>query len=405
MKLTLLITLSSLLAQTQANEMPESLVAAQFTPDPYLHSDKLQMILNRQLQLVGCSPSHLNYLSKSSPPPKDEEDEITCYYCDLGQDIWKEQKVNPSLYSSFRDMIGQSIHCDSHVYPFPLQKTAQQARQYDSEHNLTVASVKGVVHNQPSSGSSVLMNAIIVGEGDKARVYSDHPAVIDLVNLCSDGVVRDEDCDIEKQVDALKDLVYLLSRTEPKEESIYLKMIPSSTANMSVLKSALTNQNNTKWIYVWRDANEMLTKVTSKKRHSCLKKRNNPSEGLLNFVKGFGYDDLQSLTDEEVCSAYYAYNHEMALYQLPLHDPNTVILNYESSIKNHANLMSVLANHFSIPIDDNNDKVTSQLKKKSHSRSSGRNVDSWVEEEDEPNFNLEKVREAVVNANKKFFIN
>merc|ERR1712157_337147 len=104
---------------------------------------------------------------------------------------------------------------------------------------------------------------------------------------CSEGVVQDEDCDTEKQVRAVKDLVYLLARTEPEEESIYLKMIPSSTPNLSILQSALSNQTNTKWIYVWRDANELLTKVTSKKRHSCLKKRNNPSEGLLNFVKGF----------------------------------------------------------------------------------------------------------------------
>jgi len=295
---------------------------AQFSADPYVNDDKLQLVLNRQLQLVGCNFQ----LDSFSPGGK-----VSCYYCDLGTNVWNAQKQDPSVLPSFRDMLGISTHCDSHAYSFDLEELVEETQKYDSENGLFNGQYKGVIYNQPSSGSSVLTNAIIVGDAN-SRVYADHPAIVDLVNVCNDGAMDASLCDFDLQVAAMKDLLYLLSRTAPGEDNIYLKMIPSSAANMNVLRAALEGQD-TKWVYVWRDADEILTKATERKYNSCLKNRNNPSKGLLRFVQDQGHQDLKALTDEEVCSAYYAYNHETAVNELSNEDPNTLFLNYESSIK------------------------------------------------------------------------
>jgi len=88
------------------------------------------------------------------------------------------------------------------------------------------------------------------------------------------------------------------------ESNIYIKLNPSSSANINVLRKALHGQD-VKWAYVQRDADEVLLKATEKKRNGCLKNRNNPSDGLLTYVQELGYENLQKLTDEEVCSAFF----------------------------------------------------------------------------------------------------
>lgn len=81
-------------------------------------------------------------------------------------------------------------------------------------------------------------------------------------------------------------------------------MNPHSSANIKVLRDALTDEP-VKWAYVQRDADEVLTKATERKRNGCLKNRNNPSKGLLAYVQAMGYDNLKGFTDEEVCSAFF----------------------------------------------------------------------------------------------------
>jgi len=361
------------------------LIQAQFSVDPFANVDKLPLVLDRTLQLAGCDFRADSFSSAG---------DLQCYYCHLATDVWEAQREDPSLLPSFRDMLGTSLHCTDHVYLFSLKEVANMARKYDVEKNNPIGKVKGVIVTQPSAGSSVLMNAIIVGEGSKSHTYADHPAIIDILDACEAS--GDNECSLDEQVSAMIDLIYMLSRTDHPESNIYIKLNPSSSANINVLRKALHGQD-VKWAYVQRDADEVLLKATEKKRNGCLKNRNNPSDGLLTYVQELGYENLQKLTDEEVCSAFFAHNHQAAINEFSSEDPNTILLDYESSIKNKNQLITHLQDFFEINVKDKavHEKVNTQLQKETHSRGS-RKRGQWV---DEPR---KGIPESVKKANAKF---
>lgn len=363
-----------------------SLLNSQFSVDPFAKiDDKVPLVLDGTLQLAGCDFREGAFSS---------EGDVQCYYCHMPNDVWEAQKDDPSTLPSFRDMLGRSEHCSDHAYVFSLKDIANAARNYDAEHNLQHANVSGVIVTQPSAGSSVLMNAIIVGD-TKSCTYADHPAIIGLLDACEVSS-NEEECDSKNQVASMKDLLYMLSFTGHCESSMYIKLNPGSSANIGILREALDGQD-VKWAYVQRDADEVLAKAMDRKRHGCLKKRNNPSNGLLQYVNGRGYDDLKTFTDEEVCSAYFAHNHHTAISEFSSNDPKTVIFDYEDDIKNKANLLVNLNEFFDIATDDAqvNEKVKQQVEKETHSRGS-RKRQKWV---DEPK---RVIADKVKSANEKF---
>jgi len=385
---TLVILLSSLkcLVSGDQQEVYEgSLIHAQFSADPHLLSNKTSLVLDGTLQLAGCGISQI---------PNSSVNDFECYYCELGEDTWAAQQLDPSLLPSFRDMLGESIHCSDHAYLFNLKDIVATARNYDEVNSIPVGKVKGVIMSQPSSGSSVLMNAIIVAEGKKSRTHADHPAIIEVLDACDN--LNDNLCDFEDHVSAMVDLIYLLSR---RESDIFIKLNPHSSANIKVLREALHDEKDVKWAYVQRGADEVLTKATERKRNGCLKNRNNPSKGLLTFVQNKGYDDLKDFTDEEVCSAFFAYNHQTAVNEFSTEDPNTIIMDYDSSIKNKDQLRTHVTDFFEIDLADNalSARVTAIVQKETHSRGGSRRKNVFVDEAQREGFTA-----LVKSANAKF---
>jgi len=365
------------------------LIQSQFSADPHLLSNKTSLVLDGTLQLAGCG---------ISPIPNSSVNDFECYYCELGEETWTAQQADPSLLPSFRDMLGKSLHCSDHAYLFNLKDIVATARIHDEDNNITVGKVKGVIMGQPSSGSSVLMNAIIVAEGNDSRTHADHPAIIELLDACN--ILNDNLCDFGDHVTAMVDLIYMLTR---KESDIYIKVNPHSSANIKVLRDALSDEP-VKWAYVQRDADEVLTKATERKRNGCLKNRNNPSKGLLAYVQAMGYDNLIGFTDEEVCSAFFAHNHQTAVDEFSTTDSNTIFLAYESSIKDKSQLITHLQDFFEIDVTNDaavHTRVTDQMEKTTHSRGGHRGVSNshnvWVDEAP-----MEGVTDAVQSANAKF---
>ena len=183
----------------------ESYVASQFSPDQHARRDKLDLILKRKLQLSECIVLDNPFEVESRKP-------IVCYFCDLSQDIWEQQRTDPSALPSYRDMQGRSDHCSDHIYPLNLEDVVEAAKAYDAKNGKSTSSVKGVLFHQPKSGSTVFMNAIITAEGENARVYSDHPALYSIAAACDQEGYSDH-CDFDLQAKAIADVLYLLTRT------------------------------------------------------------------------------------------------------------------------------------------------------------------------------------------------
>lgn len=366
-----IVTLCSLSA---SDAQQESLVEAQFAPDPFQNEDKLNLVLNNDLQLTDCIVRPNSFTSSGNSDSYNEN--VQCSYCHMADDIWAAQRQNPAGSPSFRDMVGESNHCSERMYPFSLKELAAKAREHDEKSgNVPSGGVKGIVYHQVGSGSSVLMNAITAAEGDSAQVYSDHAAVITLATACNR--MEESECDPSLQAAAMSDLVYLLSRSKNNNQSIYFKMSPCSTASIPMMRQAVGN-SDTKWLFVSRDDDEVVMKETSNRYSNCKKNRNGPSTGLAAYVKSFGYDSLRDLSDVEVCSAYNAYTHYTAESDMKAHK-HSYVIDYETTIKDPKKIIELMGDLFDIDATSGPtyQKVLEQTRQKSSAR--GASMGAWSE--------------------------
>ncbi len=275
-----------------------SIIALQFNADKYASSDdKLKLVLDGTLQLVDCT---------IAPNSFEQEGEnyknIHCSFCEIGSDVWQAQKENPSLYPHFGNILGQSEHCNNHRYSFPLEDivAATQAKSNRME-------CGAFVFHQGKTGSSAFMNAITIADPD-SRVITEHPAISGVLNACdkAESLYDQKDCQFEKQVKAMKDIIGIISQTSNNsdaamKEKIYFKLHPSTSGNINVAATAFPE---CKRIFIYREPNTVLSKhIEKKKRSSCVKMRNHPNQSLKSYLEDKGMK-LNDMTDEMVCSAY-----------------------------------------------------------------------------------------------------
>ena len=103
----------------------------------------------------------------------------------------------------------------------------------------------------------------------------------------------------------------MLCELDEKESNVYFKMNPASTANIAVIKQGLYQLNPTKFDdinfqYLYRgDVDTVLAKSTKRRQNSCVRNRNNGSQELMKFIRSRGIDDVKSMSDEDICSAYF----------------------------------------------------------------------------------------------------
>ena len=274
-----------------------SIIAMQFNADKYASSDdKLKLVLDGTLQLVDCSIAP-NSFEKEGENYKN----IHCSFCEIGSDVWQAQKENPSLYPHFGNILGQSEHCNNHRYSFPLEEIvkANQANSNNME-------CGAFVFHQGKTGSSALMNAITIADPD-GLVIAEHPAVSGVINACdkAESLYDKKDCQFEKQVKAMKDIIGVISQSmnnsNDMKEKIYFKLHPSTSGNINIAATAFPE---CKRIFIYRDPNTVLSKhIQKKKRSTCVKMKNHPNQSLKSYLEDKGME-LNDMTDEMVCSAY-----------------------------------------------------------------------------------------------------
>ena len=88
-------------------------------------------------------------------------------------------------------------------------------------------------------------------------------------------------------------------------------MNPASTANIAVIKEGLyqldpAKFDNINFQYLYRgDVDTALAKSTKRRQNSCVRNRNNGSLELMKFIRSRGIDDVKSMSNEDICSAYF----------------------------------------------------------------------------------------------------
>ena len=88
-------------------------------------------------------------------------------------------------------------------------------------------------------------------------------------------------------------------------------MNPAATANIAVIKQGFKQldpprYDDIKFQYLYRgDVDTVLAKSTKRRQNSCVRNRNNGSQGLMTFIKSRGINDVKSMSNEDICSAYF----------------------------------------------------------------------------------------------------
>mmetsp|Transcript_5466 Transcript_5466/g.8999 ORF Transcript_5466/g.8999 Transcript_5466/m.8999 type:complete len:388 (-) Transcript_5466:28-1191(-) len=258
-----------------------SLVSRQFSEDPYLGQDKLELILSGRFMLADVHMSG--------------DEEVIGYFCEFDFD---RQQKDPSLAPRFIDLYGESRHCQEHHAALPLHHVAKASRERDAKGEMYSIDPSAFIFHQPKSGSALLTNMIAASQPG-TRVISESSALGDILSC--------QNCNHEIKVQALQDAMYLLGRTT-KDTHLYVKLSARNTVGLSVMRDSFPN---TKWVFVYRDADTILQKLMNSKveRRICgTKNRRNPGKAMASYLVSKEKSVATLETDEQVCAAFLATN-------------------------------------------------------------------------------------------------
>jgi len=190
---------------------------------------------------------------------------------------WSAHKQDPSSTPMFRDVIARSNDCDL-PKEIPLSKVVAAARAYDNNVNNVGSSGEGgkvlnltaAVFHESRCGSTLAANVFVAMDPVRHRVYSESPPPVAALKACGETYGR---CPIETAAALLRDVVYLMSRTDDDlEERVFFKIQSIGSLNIPVFQTAFPN---TPWIYVFRDPVQVMMSHIGhgNKKAVCTRKR------------------------------------------------------------------------------------------------------------------------------------
>ena len=273
-----------------------SLIAQQFTPDPFGSRDRMDMIKSGELGLAG-----LRYMPSSFSNNNAGGDVYTEVYGEFCAFDSSLNKANPSFYSTHKDIQAESVHCGEHRYSVSLHEVMAAIEQ-DGSSNVKTLPLEGMLFHQGYSGAGLISNALTAF--DSTLVVSEHDALADALAACD--VIRNrflsEDCSSTKQQALIRDVITLLSRTSDGTMShLFLKLHSSSAAYLPTLRALYPDA---KWTFSYRDAEETLEKSMQRYRNTvCKKAKRNPTSALVDMSTEHQLD-LEHLSHHEVCALH-----------------------------------------------------------------------------------------------------
>jgi hypothetical protein len=137
-----------------------SLIASQFSADPYANQDKMELIVSGKFTLI--------YVHMTS------DDDFFGDFCEFD---FQPQKDDPSLVPRFID-IHETVHCQEHSVILPLLDVSRASRDCDHGSKSSTHSMipSAFVFHDPESGSTLLTNNIVASQPG-SRLISESSAV------------------------------------------------------------------------------------------------------------------------------------------------------------------------------------------------------------------------------------
>ena len=273
-------------------------------------------------------------------------------FCDLD---FSGQKINPSEQPMFRDVVGHS-NCedDFRRVKVDLSEAVELVREFDTDvanqrysNGPTVLELKGAVFHESRCGSTLAANSMVALNPEKNRVYSESAPPITVMKACGEDF---SECTVDASANLLKDVVYLMGRSNsPTEEYLFFKFQSITTRYMQSFRAAFPT---TPWIFLYREPVEvMMSHLDGFRKTSqamCVRSKSRTMQ-IQSFVKREGYG-MEDLEDEEFCSIHLATLCECALKNLADSNGFGLAVKYSPDLV-HVFLDTIFPKHFKANVD------------------------------------------------------
>jgi hypothetical protein len=312
-----------------------------------LHNPIEHAILEAKYFLIDIEISN-RALDSSDDLNSTQYGKVTGIFCPLD---WSLQKTNPSTVPMFRVLVSESRHCGPNKVTMDIRHIVKKSRLYDkammeamAQHReipiTRVLSLGGVVFHESRCGSTLVANLLVAANPLAHRVYSESIPPL--------TVIRAQAGSREKQKELLRDVVYLMSRTQsPHETKVLFKIQSIGTHAISLWTETFPT---VPWIFVYRDPVEILSSQLRNggdeaKRAPCLRYQDSPPSQVLSLLKSLEID-IQALSKVQFCAAMLATLCQAAINEYVRNPSNGRFVNYASL----PDIMweSILPNHFDV---------------------------------------------------------
>lgn len=241
---------------------------------------------------------------------------------------WNLQKKDVTKVPFFKHLIQQSGNCakEDDRLRVDIADIVRRVRAYDDMGSKKVHSLEmsGTVFHQSRCGSTLVSNLLLASNPQEHRVYSEAIPPNHVAQACSDPL----DCDTVKATQLLKDVFYLMGRSNnPNEKRVFYKLQAKPVKQIQLWTQAAPEAP---WMFVYRDLVEVMMSYSKSKSkyEKCNRRRNNPDQFVRDILKKSGRS-AKSLSDEELCAADLTSLCEAALKE---HESNVkgTFVNYSS---------------------------------------------------------------------------
>lgn len=277
--------------------------------------DEFARIVNAELDLVAIDTddiamTHAEHGSKYRG--------VTATFCKLH---WDKYKMDPPSMPMFK-MLVQESGCDrgENLFTMDLADVAGKLDESENEEEsmgISVMPPAGFVFHESRVGSTLVANALTAMDPDGHRVYSESDPINRALAACGDGFTK---CDMETNVELLRDVVFLMGRTpSPSEKRMFFKVSSVGSKRIDVMRQAF---EYVPWLFVFRDpVQTMMSHIDPAKKKTvrgglppavCLRSRHRPADDLrrLVFLNNPG-KQAEQLSDEEFCAAHLVRLHSI----------------------------------------------------------------------------------------------
>ena len=277
---------------------------------------------------------------------------IVAEFCAIN---FSTQKESPSDVPMFRDVVKASPGCGEGTnIRVDLRESVELTRDFDVDNAdinplPAILDLRGVVFHESRCGSTLAANSMMALNPQKHRVYSESSPPLQAMKACGEGYHKL--CSVEAAANLLKDVIYIMGRSnDPREENLFFKFQSITTRSLETFRAAFPT---TPWIFMYREPVEVLASQLNVpggriSKANCVRSKSSPMIRAFIDKSEYHFDDL---IDEEFCAIHLATLCESALKNIEDAEGLGMAVNYSPDLV-YDFLDVIFPQHFRTPVDD-----------------------------------------------------